>query len=113
MDLTRHNTKFGRHPFYQRLNQVLDTHAFDASGDGPHQLRVRYLAEVVRQVGVHHLPVARPVRILLRWQDLSISRFITCLPTRSSLFSWGRMAVANPRCSMHSKGGSRWISSLG
>ena len=31
-----------------------------ATRDGLHQLRVGNLAEVVRQVGVHHLPVARP-----------------------------------------------------
>ena len=71
--------------FQPRLDPAQQPPVAHASGDGPEQFRVRDLTEVVRQVGVHHLPVARvqqpvhavdsvvrvsarPVRILLRLQ---------------------------------------------
>ena len=71
--------------FQPRLDPAQQPPVAQAPGDGPHQVRVRDLAEVVRQVGVHHLAVSRvqqpmyasdrvirvsagPVRILLRLQ---------------------------------------------
>ena len=42
-----------------RLDPAQQPPVAHATGQRLHQLRVRYLAEVVRQVGVHHLPVAR------------------------------------------------------
>ena len=43
-----------------RLDPAQQPPVAHATRDGLHQLRVGNLAEVVRQVGVHHLPVARP-----------------------------------------------------
>ena len=70
--------------FQPRLDPAQQPPVAHAPGHRLHQLRVRYLAEVVRQVGVHHLPVARrqpvyapdrvtrvsarPVGILLRFK---------------------------------------------
>ena len=45
--------------FQPRLDPAQQPPVAHASGDGLHQGRVGNLAEVVRQVGVHHLPVAR------------------------------------------------------
>ena len=71
--------------FQPRLDPAQQPPVAHASGDGPEQFRVRDLTEVVRQIRVYHLPVARvqqpvhapdrvmraparPVRILFRWQ---------------------------------------------
>ena len=42
-----------------RLDPAQQPPVAHAAGDGPEQVGVRNLAVVVRQVGVHHLPVAR------------------------------------------------------
>ena len=71
--------------FQPRLDPAQQPSVAHAPGDGPHQVRVRDLTEVVRQVGVYHLLVARvqqpvhaldrgvrvaarPIRILFRLQ---------------------------------------------
>ena len=71
--------------FQPRLDPAQQPPVAHATCDGPEQVRVRDLTVVVRQVGVHHLPVARrqqpvhapdrvirvsarPVGVLLRFQ---------------------------------------------